>query len=1022
MSIFNTAIHYKTTISRQLYCWGYCLLVCILGVNNAKAQDIASNHFTEEQGLPGNTFYKILQDKQGYLWLAGDEGLYRWDGLHFKHFHHPQQQRKSMAYVCLDNQGNIWASNFSGQIYKVCTDSLQAIKTPYKIGTGLCKRIDIINTQNMLICMDKHQFFWLKDGQWQNLTLNDNTYGRVFLNPEGYIVAASDQTQNLSIHHINTAYDQTYTLKMAQGGEAECLYDTWNNETVFVKQFLSGDAIFWYHQNNWTSLPVKHKPSLVQAFKADPAHNCFWILAPDGAYQYNIQGELMKHWFSNESISDLLIDREGCYWFTTLGTGIIQVKNPDIIHYNTQNSSFKENDLFRLNAIDEQTLVLTFRKNHIALFNTLGSAMQQIALDGGRENYGTLGLNGSNNLLVFGNNLHHYQNGVVTNLGNSASIKDALLINNHQILMATSGSLELNTTNNLNLHTKQSLSKSSLALSAELPAVAIQYSPYQYSWQLRPQRAWSLAHANDNNSVWIAFADDLWLWNYKTNTSQIIKQTNGQSIVAHDLYVADDGSVWAAGQEALYRIQNQQVVKQFALPCYRVFAKGNKAWVTCNDGLRQIEWHNNDYKIYHLDKSFGLPTTGLSDIYVSQDKIYLGSNKGLFIMPIPQALDNYMTKPLIYINQVALFEKKLDIALNQSAELSYKDNNLRFDFCGFAWRAPDKLQYRYRLIGLDTAWTQIEGTQQSVRYPALPSGHYQFEVMAINESGLSSDIASFSFCIKPAFWQTWWFILACLLLMGGIVSVYYRWRIKHIQQRNVLEQENASLALANSQIEEQLQESQLASLKAQMNPHFIFNALNSLQSYIIDNEPMKANIYLADFAQLMRLTLEMSNEATISLKDELQMLKLYLDLEGIRFEDSFSYSLEVAPDINPELIPIPSMLIQPYIENAIKHGLLHIKNNRRLSINFSIMPNESSVLRCIIEDNGIGRKRSEELKRLRNAGEHKSFATGATRGRLDILNKRRNKPLSVVYEDLHKPDGSKGTRVTLYIPFDEFNY
>jgi LytS/YehU family sensor histidine kinase len=219
-----------------------------------------------------------------------------------------------------------------------------------------------------------------------------------------------------------------------------------------------------------------------------------------------------------------------------------------------------------------------------------------------------------------------------------------------------------------------------------------------------------------------------------------------------------------------------------------------------------------------------------------------------------------------------------------------------------------------------------------------------------------------------------------------------------------------------------MRQSQLAALQVQMNPHFIFNALNSIQEFILLNEKRLANEYLGKFADLMRVTLDMSTKDEVNLAAEIKHLELYLALEKLRFED-LEYQIELQESLPLHEIYIPAMLIQPYIENALKHGLLHQKQDRRLWLRFylsSISGNEQlapkKLLICEIEDSGVGRAKSEELKQNRPQ-RHKSFATSATRKRLELLNYHKRNQIQLDVIDLQNATGqATGTKVSLIIP------
>ena len=208
----------------------------------------------------------------------------------------------------------------------------------------------------------------------------------------------------------------------------------------------------------------------------------------------------------------------------------------------------------------------------------------------------------------------------------------------------------------------------------------------------------------------------------------------------------------------------------------------------------------------------------------------------------------------------------------------------------------------------------------------------------------------------------------------------------------------------------------MTALLAQMNPHFIFNSLNSIDSYIIRNESKQASEYLNNFARLMRLILQNSRSNYISLKDELVALGLYLQMESLRFKNKFSYVVDVQGDLDINATLIPPMLIQPYIENAIWHGIMCKTNGEAGKVELGIYKKDDNLL-CTISDNGIGRKKAAELKERKSNSHKRSMGMQITKDRIEIINKLYNLNTSVRIYDLENENGeASGTRVELIIP------
>ena len=282
--------------------------------------------------------------------------------------------------------------------------------------------------------------------------------------------------------------------------------------------------------------------------------------------------------------------------------------------------------------------------------------------------------------------------------------------------------------------------------------------------------------------------------------------------------------------------------------------------------------------------------------------------------------------------------------------------------------------------------------------------NYTFKVKAANIDGIWNKAPlEIRLHISTPWWKTWWFrSLVVLAILGSIFS-FYQYRVRQIRKAERLRSEYGK-KLANVE---------LTALRAQMNPHFIFNCLNSIDHYIIKNETRKASEYLNSFSRLIRLILQNSRSNYVNLRDELEALKLYMEMESLRFNHRFDYVVQVENDMDLDSTEIPPMIIQPYVENAIWHGLMHKEGKGKVVLTLA---RENGYLRCSIEDNGIGRARAAELK-SRNSTRKKSMGMGITNDRINIINNLYNTDTSVKVIDLVNANGTgRGTRIELTIP------
>jgi len=274
--------------------------------------------------------------------------------------------------------------------------------------------------------------------------------------------------------------------------------------------------------------------------------------------------------------------------------------------------------------------------------------------------------------------------------------------------------------------------------------------------------------------------------------------------------------------------------------------------------------------------------------------------------------------------------------------------------------------------------------------------------------------------ISPAFWNTWWFRIAAAIVILSAVYGIMRYRTKQKfrlkLERSEKETQLAEMRQRTAELKQQATELEMQALRAQMNPHFIFNSLNSINRFILQNDRPQASEYLTKFSKLVRMILQNSQASLISLESELESLQLYLEMEALRFNYHYNYKISVPKDLDIDLLKVPPLIIQPYVENAIWHGLMHKEEKGRLDIEVS---RESDFLFFKITDDGIGRKRAAELA-SKSAMKHKSMGLRITADRLAMLQSTNGTGSPVTINDLVNPDGSAaGTEVILKIPVIE---
>ncbi|MGZ4037572.1 MAG: histidine kinase, partial [Bacteroidia bacterium] len=430
--------------------------------------------------------------------------------------------------------------------------------------------------------------------------------------------------------------------------------------------------------------------------------------------------------------------------------------------------------------------------------------------------------------------------------------------------------------------------------------------------------------------------------------------------------------------------------------CKSVTIHGNDIWVLTNGGVSRISYKGyENYTIKNYPRSTFLFDGSIGNLCVSDSFLYFSGKENLYAFPYREDV----TGGPFYIKSVSAGGRRIDLV--RPAELDYNVGNITIAYEALFYTSTRKIEYRYRMRETDTTWNYTSET--SVTFPSLAPGAYSVLVEAKAGNGLwiKSDKVIL-FRIGLPFWLKWWFIAGeVILLAGGVVlwiMISYNRKLKKEREKN--------------RMQSKIHELEAKASKAQMNPHFIFNSLNSIQQFILGNDNDKAFSYLTRFSKLIRKLLESNRTGSLSLAAEVDILEKYLEIESMRFKGSFSYTVELEKGVVASSTLIPHMMIQPFIENAIWHGLLHKKDNRRLIVRFSYI--DSQTLLCSIDDNGVGRGHAEE-KQVKQDKE--SLGVNLIKERLHLFSKVKNAKYGIRFTDKKDEKGEPaGTTVEIKLP------
>lgn len=403
-----------------------------------------------------------------------------------------------------------------------------------------------------------------------------------------------------------------------------------------------------------------------------------------------------------------------------------------------------------------------------------------------------------------------------------------------------------------------------------------------------------------------------------------------------------------------------------------------KIWTNSEYGITIID--PGDFSTNNITERNGLLTGQDMNMHLQADgTVFLTTHNAIAFFK-PEDLYKSTTPPEVELSSFKIFDDEYvaHTSINHldAIELSYRQNYFTIEFASAGFDNPEGITYSYMLEGVDKSWIH-NGGRNTVSYTNIGGGTYYFKVKARSSEGIwSSKEKVLKIVIVPPFWKTVWFIILSVTLVLFLIFVMISLRIKNIRKQ---EQEK-------SEYNKRIAELEMTALRAQMNPHFIFNCLNSINRYILKSDRDTAAEYVTKFSRLIRLILDNSRANTVSLSNEIAALKLYLEMETLRFENKFEYLIKIDPEFDPDKIMVPPMIFQPYVENAIWHGLMHKDGPGKIEVHFH---RDEHFLICTIDDNGVGRKQAAELE-SKFAVKNKSHGLMVTAKRLTIYNQQEN--------------------------------
>ncbi len=939
--------------------------------------------YTTKDGLPSNSIYRSVLDNHGFLWIATENGLAKFDGKNFKTYTTAQGlPDNEITDIFIDSSNTIWVTPFrkTTAYYNPVKDRFENEETDAelrKIELGNANRGSILQYGGIAFCNNERNFFIYKNGKvtvFKNLLniLKVATPERIIeYKPGKYLLVSPDSIR---------VFNQNRFVKSFPFGN-ESFYSEFFNQTLYIS---SGNKISKYRVDDSGDIFLslqKTLPFIIRIF-CKAGKNLAVTTYNRTTYPVDTATlELKDALLYNIAVRNVLEDKNGSTWISTIDRGLVKIQQKRI-------TSFTINDKTLNDAITQNFNALLLVNKKIYVGNNYGEVLiydgvydikkrslsKEKSMDGVvrkiielKDKIYVACQTGSFILDKKTQEIVHRFEGK-----DNASTKSAMLLNDSVLLLGSHSMAQ-----------KYNLNKKRMEGSI-----------------VKRITAFGIDHAK---KIYIGSNEGLYRWD-KDSLFYFGKQYKSLSYRVNTICNTADDLVWVGlGSDSLLVLKNDSLIKAIALGdiipgnvCKSLYSnKAGTIWLGTNKGLNKIQYRygNNTLSFYNtfFGTADGLIGEQVNDITIYNDTVYAATTGGISYLPADLHLP--VADITTFITRVSINGK--DTLVLKNYTLPYDKNDISISFSGADLTGYYPL-FEYQVN--DGVWLKTEKNNIELR---LASGKYNILIRGMKRDGSPSlQSAAISIYIKTPFWKNGFF-WAILVLSLFFISIFV------LQTRNKQKQKAAVEKVIT---EKKLTELEMQALKAQINPHFVFNCLNSIKGFIFDNDFKQADKYLDKFSELMRSTIDNSDASIISLQSEISYLDNYLQLEKLRFEDKFNYSIIVNAGVDTQKIFVPAMLLQPYVENAIRHGMRFLENKKG-QINITAKT-ENGYLVCEIDDNGIGRAKAAELKSEMHI-EYQSKGMSISKRRAELYNIEQ-----AVVDKIDENGNATGTTIIVKIPLN----
>jgi ligand-binding sensor domain-containing protein len=953
------------------------------------AQSVQFKNLTINNGLLSSTIYCIIQDSKGFIWYSTPNGVGRYDGTTFENFTTDNGLSDNEVYkIKEDAKGRIWFLTSNGKLSYYLDGIISNPKNNKVLEKAIC------HSTFMNFHEDKNHTLWFS-----------TNFGEVVAITNEKVEFQYRDQENFTLSNLVFFEDAQRTLWASNNVR---FYKIINHKFIASKQiyYPSKDHLTYYSNENKTFYFVA-KESLVAMqngiqkivkklpndilnkglIKILVENNKLWAsFIGNGIKVYDLNTSKEEGYLSDQSISSVLLDKDGNLWASSMENGLffLSKKAANFINY-TQGNPLTEEAVFSIIKDPEDNIWLGLKN---ATLNILQKDQTKPLVIHTNE------INNKPIRKIIYNKLYHSVWAM-----NSSQIV-SFPFNNFKSISSSTRQFSFSI-KGFDMNSKGNLA---IASSANLTMYNLHSKASNFfkakndeGDYLIKNRAFCLVY-DKNDALWYDQLDGLHILKTDGKIYSFPKNTPVlNDRIAH--FLCDStGLVYASTSSngvaifkdyKLLRVINTKDGLN-SNNCIKTYVADHQLWVLTDKGVNKIENPLSDLKIKTYNIQNGLLTNEVNDILIDDEHIYIASNKGL--TKIPKSAEKQPQKPLaLYFKKFLVGGKEYKIT-DKEIELSYWENNISIGFTAINFEEPGETLYQYKIKDSDD-WVETKNT--SLEFASLSPGDYNIQIRAKKIGELWGKGIKIGVFVNTPFYKSTLFIILIVLLSTIIIFLGYN------KYTNIKRKIETGKLLNKAKIVALEQQA----LQAMMNPHFIFNVMNSIQYFINKEEKNTANMLLTGFARLIRKNLDIVNKGEISLEEEIEYLNLYLKLECLRFGEKLNYNITIDPELETEETFIPSMLLQPFIENAIWHGIMPNDGKGNIAIGFTL---KHKLLMISIADDGIGIDNSLKIKN----DEYISRGMTITKERIKLMNQLTGEEMTLQI----KQQEIGGTLVEISIP------